>query len=103
MQIELLLVPDCPHEAAAAELIETAVADTGVRATVTHTIVASEDEARERGFIGSPTILLNGSDPFASPEAPAALACRLYSTPEGLQGLPALGDLRRALNRFAVG
>jgi hypothetical protein len=102
MQIELLLVPDCPHQAAAAELVATALADTGVKATVTHTIVASEDQARERGFIGSPTILLNGSDPFASPEAPVALACRLYSTPEGLRAVPPLRDLRQALKREAA-
>ena len=39
MQIELLVVPDCPHEAAAADLITTAVADTRVRATVTRTVI----------------------------------------------------------------
>jgi glutaredoxin len=102
MHIELLVVPDCPHEAAAAELITTAVADTGVRATITHTIIASEDRARQRGFVGSPTILLNGSDPFAPPGAPIALACRLYSTPDGLHGVPGLRDLRQALKRVAA-
>ena len=69
MQIELLVVPNCPHETAAADLIATAVADTGVRATVTRTVIADEDAARERGFNGSPTILLDGSDPFATPNA----------------------------------
>ena len=101
MQIELLVVPDCPHDAAAAELIATAVADTGVQAQVTRTVVTSEDEARRRGFVGSPTILLNGTDPFADPAARAAMACRLYSIPEGLRGVPALRDLRQALKRVA--
>jgi hypothetical protein len=102
MEIELLVVPGCPHETDAAELVATAVAETGVRATVIHTIIATEESARERGFVGSPTILLNGSDPFASPGASIALACRLYSTPEGLRGVPALRDLRRALMRVAA-
>ena len=44
MEIELLVVPDCPHEAAAAELITTAVAETGVQATVTHTVITSQDQ-----------------------------------------------------------
>ena len=101
MEIELLVVQDCPHEAAAAELITTAVAHTGVKATITYTIIASEDQARQRGFIGSPTILLNDSDPFARLEAPVALACRLYSTPDGLRGVPTLRDLRQALKRVA--
>ena len=103
MQIQLLVIPNCSHEAAAAELITTAVAETGVRATITRTIIASEDTARQHGFVGSPTILLNGSDPFAPPDAPIALACRLYPTPAGLQGVPGLGDLRQALKRAATG
>lgn len=103
MKIELLVVPNCPHETAAAELITTAVADTGVRATVTRTIITSDEAAIRRGFIGSPTILLNGVDPFAPADAPVALACRLYSTPDGLDGVPGLRDLRRALKRAAAG
>jgi hypothetical protein len=102
MEIELLVVADCPHETAAAELITTAVADTGVQARVTHTVVTSLDQARRRGFPGSPTILVNGSDPFADRAAPAAMACRLYPTPEGLRGVPALEDLRQALQRVAA-
>ncbi len=103
IKIELLIVPDCPNEADAVELITTAVADTLVRATVTRTVIATRDQARQRGFVGSPTILLNGTDPFAQPDAAIALACRLYSTPEGLRGAPTLRDLRQALKRVAAG
>jgi len=103
MKIELLLVPDCPHGPAAAALIQTALTDTGVQATVSETLIDTEDQARQRGFTGSPTILLNGSDPFAQRDAPAALSCRLYSTPDGPRGLPSLRDLRQALKRSAAG
>ena len=103
MDIELLVVPECPNEAAAAELIAAAVADTRVQATITRTVITSQDQARRRGFTGSPTILLNGSDPFAAPAGPGAMACRLYSTPEGLRGVPAFRDLRQALKRVADG
>ncbi|NNM46960.1 hypothetical protein HJG52_13200 [Knoellia sp. DB2414S] len=103
MDIELLVVSDCPNEAAAAALIATAVADTGVRATITRTTIVSEDQAQQRGFIGSPTILLDGVDPFAVPAAAVGLACRLYSTPNGLAGVPGLRDLRQALKRVAAG
>lgn len=103
MNIELLIVSDCPHGPAAAALIRTAVADTGVKATVFGTIITTEDEARGRGFTGSPTILLNGSDPFAQSGAPVALSCRLYSTSDGLRGVPGLRDLRQALKRVAAG
>lgn len=103
MDIELLVIPDCPHVDAASELIATALADTRVKATVTRTIVDSQRQAQQRGFSGSPTILLDGLDPFARPDAPVSLSCRLYSGPEGLQGLPALRDLRQALKRVAAG
>jgi hypothetical protein len=103
VDIELLVIPDCPNEDAAAELITTAVADSRVQASITRTIIASQDQALRRGFTGSPTILLNGVDPFAQPGAPVALACRLYYTPDGLRGVPSLHDLRQALKRVATG
>ncbi len=99
LQIELLVVPECPNEAVAAELIATAVAATGVAATVIRTVIGTEAEAQRRGFVGSPTILLNGVDPFPVPQASVGLACRLYSTPDGLAGAPRLRDLRQALKR----
>ncbi len=102
MQIELLVVPGCPNEGVAAELIATAVADTGVAATVTRTVIVTEAEAAQRGFIGSPTILLNGLDAFPVSQASVGLACRLYSTPDGLRGVPGLRDLRHSLKRTAA-
>jgi len=102
MEIELLVIPGCPNTAATAELIATAVADTGIRATVQHTVVTTRDQARRRRFVGSPTILLNGSDPFAQPRASPALACRLYSTAYGPRGVPQLQALRQAIMRAAT-
>lgn len=103
IEIELLIVPDCPNEAGAAALITTAVADIQVRANVTRTVIATHDQALQRGFVGSPTILLNGSDPFAQPGTAVGLACRLHSTPDGVRGVPTLWDLRQALKREAAG
>ena len=104
MDIELLVTPDCPNEAVAAELISTAVADTGVSARVIRTIIANQDEAERRGFTGSPTILLNGCDPFARAGASPAFACRLYVSSEGgMRGAPELRDLRQAIKRTAAG
>ncbi|WP_265446243.1 MULTISPECIES: hypothetical protein [Flexivirga] len=101
VQIELLVVPDCPNEAAATELIQAAVRSTGVSANIARTIITNDEEANERGFTGSPTILLNGADPFAEADARIALACRLYSTPTGLRTAPDLTELCRALQRAA--
>jgi len=102
-RIEVLVIPDCPHQTPATELIATALASTGVSANVTITTITTHDQAQRRGFTGSPTILLNGSDPFATPDSPAALTCRLYPTPDGLRGVPDLRHLCQALTQTSAG
>jgi hypothetical protein len=60
-------------------------------------VIASQQQAEEREFVGSPTILVDGVDPFGVAGQSAAFACRVYSTPAGLSGVPPLGELIRAL------
>lgn len=47
--------------------------------------VETAEEASAVGFAGSPSILIDGVDPFASSDAPPAgtLACRVYQTDDG--------------------
>ncbi len=97
MDVELLVVPDCPHEMAAAELTRAALEAVGSSTSITTTVIATEAEARARGFTGSPTFLVNGRDLFAQPGAGVGVACRVYPTPAGLAGVPSLDDLRDAL------
>ncbi|MDD2818159.1 MAG: thioredoxin family protein [Candidatus Nanopelagicales bacterium] len=56
-------------------------------------------DAVRAGFIGSPTILIDGMDPFAVDGSQPGLACRLYSTPAGLRGCPTLEQLLTVLRR----
>ena len=47
---------------------------------------------------GSPTLLINGADPFASRGEPPSLSCRLYRDAEGRLGpAPSVAALRQAL------
>ena len=55
-------------------------------------------ESQERGFVGSPTILINGAGPFGADGQSPAYACRVYATPAGLSGVPPLDDVMSALN-----
>lgn len=59
--------------------------------------VSTPEHAAEVGFRGSPTILVEGRDPFATGDEPAGLACRIYQTPDGPQGSPTVEQLRTAL------
>ncbi|MGW3353420.1 hypothetical protein ACWDA3_59915 [Nonomuraea rubra] len=84
VEIELLVVPDCPNQQLAAERLRQTLGEAGLHATgFTTRMIADQAEAERTGFTGSPTILLDGRDPFAEPGATPSLACRLYRTPDG--------------------
>ena len=70
----------------------------GLSAQSVHTtVIDSHEQAMARGFVGSPTILIDGVDPFAVPGQSPAVACRVYATPAGLSGVPELADVATAL------
>jgi hypothetical protein len=82
MDIELLVIPDCPHTEPALRLVQDALTELGLDGVLPRvTVVAS---AAARGFTGSPTILIDGTDPFGSSLPVSGLACRVYPGPSGL-------------------
>lgn len=101
MEIELLVVPGCPHQVAAKDLLRTALADIGLPAGVRVVTVTDADEAAQSGFAGSPTFRAAGADLFPGVGRSAGLSCRLYRSGSTLGGLPDLPALRQALKRAA--
>ena len=61
--------------------------------------VETAEQAEVVGFVGSPTLLVDGRDPFAEPGRPVGLACRVYRTPDGPAGLPSTSQLAELLSR----
>jgi hypothetical protein len=59
--------------------------------------VETPEDAERLRFVGSPTILIDGRDPFGGPEENFGMSCRVYQTPDGLAGSPTLDQLRAAL------
>ena len=59
---------------------------------------APTDVAERYKFRGSPTLLIDGVDPFADLDAPIGLSCRLYKTEHGYSGAPTLDQLRAVLD-----
>jgi hypothetical protein len=55
--------------------------------------VATPEDAERLRFRGSPTVLVDGRDPFAEEDAPVGLSCRVFRTREGLQGAPTVEQL----------
>ncbi len=100
MDVQLLVVVDCPNEERAAVILRQALDEVGLPEVQFSTrVVADRAEAEAVGFVGSPTILIDGCDPFAAPARTAGLACRLYLDDAGLSGVPPLAPLRQALKR----
>lgn len=97
MQVSLLYFDGCPNWRETEQRLLAAFADSGVKTRLTYVHVDTQEDAERLGFRGSPTVLVDGRDPFASPEDPAGLACRLFRTPDGLRGAPTIEQLREAL------
>ncbi len=86
----------CPNWQTTYKRLEEAIE--GLNVTLVMQLVETHEDAAEVGFRGSPTVLIDGVDPFADPDTPAAgtLACRVYQTEDGS---PTVEQLRDALNR----
>ncbi|MEO6712070.1 MAG: DsbA family protein [Mycobacteriales bacterium] len=103
VHIELLSVPDCPNIALARERVRAALDEAGAFATLHERVIGTDEEAARHGMRGSPTILINGIDPFAQPTMPHSVSCRLYTVDGGVQGSPSIGQLVRAMGASGGG
>lgn len=96
MDITLQYFDGCPNWMIADERLQL-LADERPGLVVRYQIIDTMEAAERAGFPGSPTILIDGIDPFGDASAPAALACRMYTTEDGPAGAPSLAQLREAV------
>lgn len=96
MDIALLYFDDCPNWKIADQRLAAIAAERPDR-TVSRHLVDTLEEAERVGFHGSPSIVVDGVDVFAEPDAGVGLSCRVYRTPDGPAGAPTLEQLRAAL------
>ncbi len=97
MEITLQYFDGCPNW----EVLDHRIAEAlhgRTDASIIRQRVGTTEEAVRLGFHGSPTILIDGIDPFAEPSAPVGLACRVFRTPNGLAGSPTLEQLHAAFS-----
>lgn len=97
-EVVVVHVPDCPNLPLMLERLAE-VTDVPVRTQE----ISTEAGAAAAGMAGSPTLLVDGRDPFAGPEPRSGgLSCRLYRDEEGtLVPVPSAGQLRAALTPAA--
>lgn len=97
VKIELLWFSGCPNWRDTDARLREALSLADLDADVTLVEVTTPEDAERLRFRGSPTVLLNGRDPFAEGDDPFGLSCRVFRTPDGLRGAPTVEQLSAAL------
>lgn len=92
----LLYFNDCPN------WLETdshlrALAAEHPEMVVERRLVETVEDAETTRFRGSPSIVVDGIDPFGAADAPVGLSCRMFQTADGPAGSPTLDQLRDAI------
>lgn len=98
MTVTLLYFPGCPNWQTADANLRAALEEVGADVAVHRRVVDTVEDAERQGFLGSPTVLIDGRDPFAEPGAIPGLSCRVYRTDAGVAGAPTPAQLRAALS-----
>ncbi|MBM3933186.1 MAG: hypothetical protein FJ319_02615 [SAR202 cluster bacterium] len=99
MEIRFLYFEDCSsHEEGLARL-KQAMSQESIEARIAVVKVETDEQARQLGFTGSPTILIDGKDiDPPGPDSYPALTCRAYTMEDGrISPLPSMAMLKRAL------
>jgi hypothetical protein len=92
--IELLYWEGCPSHPAALDMLREIL---GADAAIELVEIADEADAEREGFVGSPTIRVDGRDLFGADEPPS-LTCRVYRLADGrFSPTPDPDELRRRL------
>ncbi len=94
-ELRLLYFPECPHWRIADERLREVADRLGL--TIDYQLVTTSEDADRVSFRGSPTILIDGVDPFAVGDEPIGLSCRIYRTPDGYAGSPTTAQIAAAL------
>ena len=94
-KVTLLYFEGCSNWEVADERLRQLAGEYGL--TLARRRVDTPEQAEREGFSGSPTVLVDGVDPFATGDQPSGLACRIYADEEGPQGAPSLEQLRAVL------
>ncbi len=100
----MLTVSGCPNRSFVRERLREALDRLGAsHLSVTELVIDDPIVARAAGMHGSPTVLIDGRDPFTSSDLVGSVSCRLYRTAAGVDGAPTVEGLVDAISRPAAG
>jgi len=99
LQVEVLYFKGCPNHEPAVEQVRQALKAEGVMARVREIEIENAAMAQDVGFLGSPSVRINGMDVEESARDAKAygFGCRTYFEGNIRSGLPPIGLIRNAL------
>ncbi len=98
MEIRILFFEGCPNAQRTHERVVDLLGADALD-TITMQPIADPAEAEREGMNGSPTILVDGVDPFADADTRPSWSCRVRLTGRGLSGAPSDDQLASVLSR----
>jgi copper chaperone CopZ len=105
MKIEILYFDECPNYGATVERVKDALREEHQAAEVLQVNVGDDATAQSLGFLGSPTVRINGIDiePSARLSKQFGLMCRTYADKAKRVGIPPLDLIQAALRETVAG
>ena len=99
MKVEILYFSDCPNHTLAVESVREVLRQEAVPADIVEVEVKDTATAQEVGFLGSPTILVDGKDVETGVRAGGAfgMICRTYIDSGQRTGIPPVEWIRAAV------
>jgi hypothetical protein len=98
-RVELLWWEGCPSTDEALAMLREEMGAVGLDASAVDVREVSTDaDAQHEGFVGSPTIRIDGRDVQPVPDEPIGLSCRVYRLADGrISPLPDRREVRQTL------
>jgi hypothetical protein len=99
VKVEVLYLADCPNYEAAIHRVRNVMRQLGIQGTVVDVKITHPEMAMAAGFLGSPTIRVNGVDvePSTAGAMEGGYGCRLYRNGGKPEGVPSAEMIRRAI------
>ena len=98
MKVTIQYFDGCPHWKLADDRVRRVLEGASIDdVTLEYELIDSPERAERVGFHGSPTILVDGRDPFVTGIEQIGMSCRVFRTEDGIQGAPTEAELRKLL------
>jgi len=97
MTINLLYFDGCPSWNTALTNLQAALKEEQLDYSINPIKVETDQEAVTTKFLGSPSFQIDGKDFWPENRSAYSMNCRVYKTPNGIQGWPTVEMLRQKL------